>query len=62
MPNPDFRELLGLFNGLGVEHRLVGGYAMSAHGYPPVRNKETSGRLQDLADLEKLKSNSDATQ
>jgi len=34
MLNPDFKELLELFNSKGVEYLLVGGYAMAAHGYP----------------------------
>jgi hypothetical protein len=31
---PDFRELLALFNARRVEYVLVGGYAMAMHGAP----------------------------
>jgi hypothetical protein len=31
---PDFRELLGLFNANGVEYLIVGGYALARHGAP----------------------------
>lgn len=31
---PDFRELLKLLNAHGVEYLLIGGYAVSAHGFP----------------------------
>lgn len=34
MLNPDFRELLRLFNDKNIEYLVVGGYAMAAHGYP----------------------------
>jgi len=34
MLNPDFKELLQLFNEHHVEYLLVGGYAMAAHGFP----------------------------
>ena len=34
MLNPDFKELLGLFNKLHVEYLVVGGYAMAVHGFP----------------------------
>jgi hypothetical protein len=34
MLNPDFKELLRLFNANRIEYLLVGGYAMAAHGYP----------------------------
>ena len=34
MLNPDFKELLRLFNSKEVEYLVVGGYAMAAHGYP----------------------------
>jgi len=31
---PDFRELLGLFNAYNVEYVIVGGYALAFHGAP----------------------------
>ena len=31
---PDFSELLSLLNAHGVKYLLVGGYAVSAHGFP----------------------------
>lgn len=31
---PDFRELLGLFNAHSVEYMVVGGYALAFHGTP----------------------------
>ena len=31
---PDFRELLALFNAHRVEHMIVGGYALAFHGAP----------------------------
>jgi hypothetical protein len=31
---PDFRELLALFNGHHVEYLIVGGYALAFHGAP----------------------------
>jgi hypothetical protein len=31
---PDFRELLALFNAHDVEYRIVGGYALAFHGAP----------------------------
>lgn len=31
---PDFRELLVLFNGKSVEYLIVGGYALAFHGAP----------------------------
>lgn len=31
---PDFRDFLRLLNSEGVEYLLVGGYAVSYHGYP----------------------------
>ena len=31
---PDFRELLGLFNAHSVEYMIVGGYALAFHGAP----------------------------
>lgn len=34
MLNPDFKELLRLFNDKYIEYLVVGGYAMAAHGYP----------------------------
>jgi predicted nucleotidyltransferase len=34
MLNPDFKELLQLFDEKHVEYLLVGGYAMAAHGHP----------------------------
>src|SRR5262249_878610 len=32
---PDFRELLALFNAHHVEYLIVGGYALAFHGAPP---------------------------
>jgi hypothetical protein len=34
MLNPDFKELLRLFNDKDIKYLVVGGYAMAAHGYP----------------------------
>ena len=66
---PDFKELLALFNSHGVEYVIVGGYALAFHGAPRftgdldvhylgrdefVANKRASGRRKDLADLEAL--------
>jgi predicted nucleotidyltransferase len=34
MLNPDFKELLRLFNERRVEYLIVGGYALSIHGHP----------------------------
>jgi len=31
---PDFRDLLGLFNAHSVEYMIVGGYALAFHGVP----------------------------
>jgi len=31
---PDFRELLALFNECGVDYMIVGGYALAYHGAP----------------------------
>jgi hypothetical protein len=31
--NPDFRDLLALFNAHGVDYLVVGGYAVAAHGH-----------------------------
>ena len=31
---PDFRELLALFNAYHVEYLIVGGYALAFHGAP----------------------------
>jgi hypothetical protein len=31
---PDFRDFLKLLNTHGVEYLLIGGYAVSYHGYP----------------------------
>jgi hypothetical protein len=35
---PDFKEFLSLLNSHGVEHLLVGGYAVAYHGYPRTTN------------------------
>jgi len=34
MLDPDFKELLRLFNDYRVEYLLVGGHAMAVHGFP----------------------------
>lgn len=34
MLNKDFKEFAGLLNSIGVEYRVVGGYALAAHGHP----------------------------
>lgn len=34
MIQPDFRELLELFNAHNVEYMIVGGYALAFHGAP----------------------------
>ena len=31
---PDFKEFLRLLREHGVEHMLIGGYAVGYHGYP----------------------------
>lgn len=33
-PQQDFKELLGLFNGHGVDYLVVGAYALAFHGAP----------------------------
>jgi len=32
--NPDFRDILSIFNAEGVEYLIVGAYALAAHGIP----------------------------
>ena len=32
--NPDFRDMLSIFNATGVEYLIVGAYAVAAHGIP----------------------------
>lgn len=32
--NPDFRDILSMFNEAGVEYLIVGAYAVAAHGLP----------------------------
>lgn len=32
---PDFKELLALFNGQKIEYIIVGAYALAFHGAPP---------------------------
>lgn len=44
---PDFRELLGLFNANNVEYLIVGGDALAYHGAP-----RYTGDLADIEDLE----------
>ena len=34
MWSQDFKEFVGLLNELGVEHLIVGGYAVGVHGHP----------------------------
>lgn len=34
MLNPDYRDMLSAFEDAGVEHLLVGAYALAAHGQP----------------------------
>ncbi len=34
MLNPDYRDILRIFNEEDVEYLLVGAYALAAHGYP----------------------------
>ena len=34
MLNPDYRDMLLLFNEEGVEYLIVGAYALAAHGFP----------------------------
>jgi hypothetical protein len=41
MLNPDFKELLQLFNDKDTEYLVVGGYAMAAHGYPRYTGAQT---------------------
>ena len=64
--NPDFRDLLAQFNANGVEYLVVGAHALATYGHVRatkdldvsrhhlIANKKASGRLQDLADIEKL--------
>ena len=35
---PDFKEFLSLLNSHKVEYLLIGGYAVSYHGYPRATN------------------------
>jgi hypothetical protein len=41
MLNPDFKELLRLFNDKNIEYLIVGGYAMAAHVYPRYTGAQT---------------------
>ena len=34
MINPDFRDILSIFNEESVEYLLIGAYALAAHGNP----------------------------
>ena len=34
MLNPDYRDMLSIFNDEGVEYLVVGAHALAAHGYP----------------------------
>jgi len=63
--NPDFRDLFAEFNANGVEYLVVGVHTLAVHGHVratkdldvwvrPAQNKRSSGRTQDLADLERL--------
>jgi catalase len=71
MVNRDFVELLQSFDDHEVEFLIVGAHALAAHGHvratkdldvflrATARNKRASGRLQDLADIERLESADD---
>jgi hypothetical protein len=65
--NQDFREFIQSLNDNQVHYLVIGGYAVAFHGHPRYtkevnfidlenlkRNKEATGRHQDLADLENL--------
>ena len=45
--NAEFKELLLAFSAPEVEYVIVGAHAL-------IINKKTAGRLQDLADVERL--------
>ena len=49
----DFREFINFLNKNEVQYLLVGGWAVGLYGNPRAI-KKSSGRLQDLADVEKL--------
>jgi hypothetical protein len=50
--NSDFSDLLSAFNAHAVEYLVVGAHALSRRDL--IKNKKASGRLQDLADVERL--------
>ena len=58
MLNPDFRDMLSIFNEEKVEYLVVGAYALDIEGVSvPIigrqdllLNKKAAGRPQDLAD------------
>jgi hypothetical protein len=50
--NPDFKELLLIFNAHNVEYLIVGAHALAAHGH-------VRATLQDLADVEELEATQD---
>jgi hypothetical protein len=57
--NKDLKEFLCALNAAEVRYLITGGFAVAAHGHPRYtkdleKNKRASGRLQDLADLQKL--------
>jgi len=60
----DFKDFIQLLNINDVKYLLVGGWAVAAHGHPRATKdidflvsdkKISSGRIQDIADAEKLK-------
>jgi predicted nucleotidyltransferase len=51
---PDFKEFLRLLNSKGVEYLLVGGYAVSYHGYPRATGDMDIWIAQNRANAEKM--------
>ena len=48
----DFKEFLRLLNENGIRYLLIGGYAVSYHGYPRATNDMMSG-LQSILIMRK---------
>jgi hypothetical protein len=52
----DASGLLAALSNAGIDFVVIGGFAVSAHGYPRVtRDLEAAGRPEDLLDLERLR-------
>jgi hypothetical protein len=56
LTNPDFKELLKIFEKRKIRYLVVGGYAVMKYSEPRfTKDKEASGRPQDKIDIKKLK-------